>query len=153
ETDYDVVFDGNFRIGGKLIRIDIAPEQLNRNFPADVAILSDARMAMRALVEALGKRDAYSPQSPRARRASEVRAQLEAQWPATWRRQRRVLDVLQEALPEVIVVGDSTQPVYSGNHLFEADRPRSWFNSATGFGTLCYALPAAIGAKLAAPHR
>ena len=32
-------------------------------------------------------------------------------------------------------------------------QPRSWFNSSTGYGTLGYALPAAIGAKLAAPER
>ena len=152
ETDYDVVFDGNFRIGGTLIRIDIDPEQLNRNFLADVAILSDAKIAMRALLAQLRKR-VYSTESLGTRRASEVRARLEAQWPAAWRGQRRTLEVLQDTLPEMIVAGDSTQPVYSGNHLFEATRPRSWFNSATGYGTLGYALPAAIGAKLAAPDR
>src|SRR5690606_10488519 len=75
------------------------------------------------------------------------------QWPAEWRAQRRVLELLQEVLPDLIVAGDSTGPVYSGNHLFEASRPRSWFNSATGYGTLGYGLPAAIGAKLAAPER
>ena len=32
-------------------------------------------------------------------------------------------------------------------------QPRSWFNSSTGYGTLGYALPAAIGAKLARPER
>ena len=35
----------------------------------------------------------------------------------------------------------------------QPSRPRSWFNSSTGYGTLGYALPAAIGAKLAAPER
>jgi len=151
ETDYDVVFDGNFRIEGALIRIDIDPEQLNRNFPADVAILSDARRAMSALLAGLGKRTQYSTESPGTRRAAEARARLEAQWPASWSGQRCTLEVLQHTLPNVIVAGDSTQPVYSGNHLFEANHPRSWFNSATGFGTLGYGLPAAIGAKLAAP--
>jgi acetolactate synthase I/II/III large subunit len=153
ETDYDVVFDGNFRMAGTLIRIDIDPEQLNRNFPADVAILSDAGMAMRALCSSLGKSTKYFPDSPGTRRAAQARARLEAQWPAAWADQRRVLEILQDILPDVIVAGDSTQPVYSGNHLFEANHPRSWFNSATGYGTLGYGLPAAIGAKLAAPHR
>ncbi|HXI79086.1 MAG TPA: 5-guanidino-2-oxopentanoate decarboxylase [Steroidobacteraceae bacterium] len=153
ETDYDVVFDGNFQIAGTLIRIDIDPEQLNRNFAADVAILSDARMAMTALLAGLGNRTKYSSASPGSRRAADVRARLEAQWPASWSGQRRTLEILQEALPDVIVAGDSTQPVYSGNHLFEANHPRSWFNSATGYGTLGYGLPAAIGAKLAAPGR
>jgi acetolactate synthase-1/2/3 large subunit len=45
-------------------------------------------------------------------------------------------------------VGDSTQPIYGGNCYFEAPAPKTWFNSATGFGTLGYAVPAAVGAAL-----
>jgi acetolactate synthase I/II/III large subunit len=153
ETDYDVVFDGNFRIAGALIRIDLDPEQLNRNFAADVAILSDAGMAMRALLAGLDQPTKHSSQSPGTRRAADARARLEAQWPAAWSGQRRALEILQETLPDVIVAGDSTQPVYSGNHLFDANHPRSWFNSATGYGTLGFGLPAAIGAKVAVPDR
>ncbi|MDH4607170.1 5-guanidino-2-oxopentanoate decarboxylase [Pseudomonas sp. BN102] len=153
ETDYDVVFDGNFRIESQLIRIDIDAEQLNRNYPADVAILSDAGMAMKALANALGQGAAFSAESAGSQRAAAVREQLDAQWPEAWNGQRKVLETLQQTLPDLIVAGDSTQPVYSGNHLFEATRPRSWFNSATGYGTLGYGLPAAIGAKLAAPQR
>jgi acetolactate synthase-1/2/3 large subunit len=155
ETDYDVVFDGQFHLNGTLIRVDIDPEQLNRNFPADIAIAGDARLAMQALLGALGEGVASgrAAETPGTRRVAAVRAQLEAQWPMAWKGQRRVLDALQATLPEAIVVGDSTQPVYSGNHLFEASRPRSWFNSSTGYGTLGYALPAAVGAKLAARDR
>ena len=51
-------------------------------------------------------------------------------------------------LPNAVFVGDSTQPVYSGNLTFNPQRPRRWFNSSTGYGTLGYALPAAIGAWL-----
>jgi acetolactate synthase-1/2/3 large subunit len=156
ETDYDVVFDGNFRIGGTLIRVDIDPRQLNGSFAADLAIVSDASMAMSALCSRLTVPAVPAPASTPGRgaqRAGQVRAKLDAEWPAPWRAQARTLQVVQDALPDVIIVGDSTQPVYSGNHMFEAARPRSWFNSATGYGTLGYALPAAIGAKLAAPHR
>lgn len=153
ETDYDGVFDGNFRIESPLIRIDIDAEQLNRNFPADVAILSDARMAMQALLVGLGEGGSFNPDSPGAQRAAQVRSQLEELIPDTWRGQQRVLEVLQQTLPELIIAGDSTQPVYSGNFLYEATQPRTWFNSSTGYGTLGYGLPAAIGAKLAAPER
>ncbi len=153
ETDYDVMLDGNLRINGTLIRIDIDPEQLNRNLPADVAILSDSHIAIRELRDRMGNPGIFSPASPGTQRAAAARARLEAQWPAAWRGQRRTLEILQETLPEVIVAGDSTQPVYSGNHLYDANHPRSWFNSATGYGTLGYGLPAAIGAKLAAPQR
>jgi acetolactate synthase-1/2/3 large subunit len=43
--------------------------------------------------------------------------------------------------------------VYTGNLTFNPERPRRWFNSSTGYGTLGYALPAAIGAWLAAVSR
>jgi len=53
ETDYDVVFDGGFQLGGRLIRVDIDPSQLQRNFAAEVAIVSDARLAIQSLLRAL----------------------------------------------------------------------------------------------------
>jgi acetolactate synthase-1/2/3 large subunit len=152
ETDYDVVFDGGFRLAGRLIRIDIDPSQLQRNSPAEVGIVSDARLAIQALLRALPGGSRRSD-TPGQQRAAEVREQLNAQWPPAWKGQRRLLDLIQQVLPEVIIVGDSTQPVYSGNHLYEATRPRSWFNSSTGYGTLGYGLPAAIGARLADPER
>jgi acetolactate synthase-1/2/3 large subunit len=153
ETDYDVVFDDGFRLSGRLIRIDIDADQLQRNYPADIVILSDARAAMVALLEALGGPGAPALDTRGCARAAEVRRQLPAHWPPAWNGQRRVLDLIQETLPGVIVVGDSTQLVYSGNFLYEATQPRSWFNSSTGFGTLGYGLPAAIGAQMAAPQR
>jgi len=45
-------------------------------------------------------------------------------------------------------VGDSTQPVYTGTLTFNPEPPRRWFTSATGYGTLGYAWPAAVGAWL-----
>jgi len=45
-----------------------------------------------------------------------------------------------------------TQIAYTGATYLVCRRPRSWFH-LQGFGTLGYALPAAIGAKLAAPAR
>lgn len=62
-----------------------------------------------------------------------------------------LLDTLRDSLPAPILVGDSTQPVYQGALGYRAPAPASWFNAGTGYGTLGYALPAAIGAKLACP--
>ncbi len=151
ETDYDVVFDGHFRIGGELIRIDIDAEQLTRNHAPALAILSDATLAVRALLAELPVRVAQAD-SPGAQRAAAVRAQLAEQF-SGWAHYRRLFDCVLEVLPEARFVGDSTQTVYSGNHLVELDGPRRWFNSSTGYGTLGYGLPAAIGAKLAEPER
>lgn len=150
ETDYDVVFDGGFRLGGSLIRIDIDAEQLHRNHFADLAMVGDAADAIARLAELMAATPAGRSG---AARAAAVRARLDAAWPQAWQEQAAVLAAVRAAWPDVVVVGDSTQPVYSGNHMYEPPRVRSWFNASTGYGTLGYALPAAIGAKLAQPQR
>src|SRR6202453_3242705 len=57
ETDYDLVFDGNLRIKCPLVRIDIDPEQVNRNFPADVAIVSDSKLGIESLLMRIDGRE------------------------------------------------------------------------------------------------
>ena len=140
---------------GSLIRIDIDPEQLVRTCPAAVPILGDARLALAALNAALGAhgRAELRPDGSGARRAAAIRAATRKHWWPAVAVHERVLDVVRRVLSEPIVVGDQTQPVYGGNQFFAPSRPRSWFNSSTGYGTLGYGLPAAIGAKLAAPER
>lgn len=140
---------------GKLIRIDIDPEQLVRAFPADLPILADARSALVEINRALGveKREDTRPDSPGARRAADVRnAAAKLWWPAV-AVHRRIARVIQESLPNVIIVGDLAEPVYALNQCYELPQPRSYFNSSTGYGTLGYGLPAGIGAQLAAPDR
>ncbi|MCK9718116.1 hypothetical protein ALQ78_00723 [Pseudomonas syringae pv. aptata] len=151
ETDYDVVFDGNFRIGGELIRIDIDAGQLTRNHPPSLAILSDATAAISALLAELPVR-AANKASPGAQRTAAAQEQL-AEGFSAWAHYRKLFECVLEVLPEARFVGDSTQTVYSGNHLVELDSPRRWFNASTGYGTLGYGLPAAIGARLAEPSR
>ena len=46
---------------------------------------------------------------------------------------------------------DMTQIAYSGNQRYPSARPRTWHHP-NGFGTLGWALPAAIGSKLAMPE-
>ena len=149
ETD-TMLFESRPRFGGKLIRIDIDAEQLVRNAFPDVAIASDAALALKALLEEL---QPTSPSRSQARRVQDLRDQVEALYTERQRLHRRFLSAVHEALPEVVIVGDSTQPVYSANLFYESERPRAFFNAATGYGTLGYALPAALGAKLAQPDR
>jgi acetolactate synthase-1/2/3 large subunit len=149
ETD-TLLFGGRPKLGGKLIRIDIDAEQLTRNRLPDLAILSDAAAALAALADRLGD---FTPGEDGAMRAKALRARLNEQLDAKQRIHQRVFATLRAALPDVIVVGDSTQPIYSANLFYEPERPRSYFNSSTGYGTLGYALPAALGAKLARRER
>ena len=61
--------------------------------------------------------------------------------------------MIVRVLPNAVIVGDSTQPTYYGNLYSEITSNNRWFNSSTGFGTLGYAIPASLGAKLATPDR
>ncbi|MDP3815233.1 5-guanidino-2-oxopentanoate decarboxylase [Pseudomonas sp.] len=149
ETDYDVTFAGGFEIPGALLRIDIDPDQAVRNYPPAVALVADSRMALEALHGAL----AAQPLAARhadwgSARAARLRQTLEASWDLPMRGQTAFLRTVLEELPDAVLVGDSTQPVYTGNLTLNLEQPRSWFNASTGYGTLGYALPAAIGALL-----
>lgn len=152
ETDYDTVFDGGFAIDGHLIRIDIDAGQLMRNFRPGTAIAGDAKAALAGLAAALGSRPALESTVWGAARVAGVRAKIDADYDAPTRAQAALIETLTTVLPGVIIAGDSTSPTYVGNLTYDAAAPRSWFNSSTGYGTLGYGLPAAIGARLAAPH-
>src|SRR5262249_49335112 len=137
ETD-TLLFDSRLRLGGKVIRVDIDPEQLTRNVLAEVAILSDSDLALRALDRELQAHKADVDGA--TARAQMLRAQLQGLLTEPQRAHQRFLAAVQEALPGVIVAGDSTQPVYSCNLTYQPERPRSYFNSSTGYGTLGYGL-------------
>ncbi|MFK7620508.1 5-guanidino-2-oxopentanoate decarboxylase, partial [Pseudomonas sp. 2024-45] len=147
ETDYDVTFAGGFEIPGALLRIDIDPDQTVRNYPPTLALVSDAKLAAQALLADLGH---VSPRDADwgAVRAQRLRSELATTWDAPTRAQTLFLQTVFEVLPDAVCVGDSTQPVYTGNLTFNPEQPRRWFNSSTGYGTLGYALPAAVGAWL-----
>lgn len=149
-TDY---LAKSLKIPGKLIRIDIDPAKLVDRHPAEIAILADAAVTAEAL--AAGLAGGSSPGWHRAakeRVAQACRANLDAATPLQLAH-LKVLRTLRAALPdEAVVTADMTQIAYTGNCFFPAERPRGWIYPA-GYGTLGFALPVAIGAKLAAPER
>ncbi|WP_409288211.1 5-guanidino-2-oxopentanoate decarboxylase [Pseudomonas sp. KCJK8927] len=149
ETDYDVTFKGGFEIPGCLLRIDIDPDQTVRNYLPALALVADAELAAHDLLNALQAQ----PQPARAEdwgvaRVARLRQTLSAGWDQPTLSQTRLLRSILDRLPNAILVGDSTQPVYTGNLTLDMDQPRRWFNASTGYGTLGYALPAAMGAWL-----
>jgi acetolactate synthase-1/2/3 large subunit len=133
-----------------LIRIDIEAAQLTRSAMPRVSLCGDAAQTLRALLERdLGVARAHAGTAA----AAAVRQQALAALSPVMQSHIRLLDLVRDSLPTAVLVGDSTQLVYAGNLGFAAGTPGSWFNSATGYGTLGYALPASTGAGLAAPDR
>ena len=136
-------------LSGALIRVDIDPLQAHANLPATVVVTADARPALEGLVDALG-----APADGGSPAATDVRARLDAEYRAQAGPWLAWLDALDGALPDdAIVVGDSAMCCYYGAvGGLPVRSPRS-FLYPTGFGTLGYAVPAALGAKLGAPDR
>ncbi len=149
-TDYDMYGLRAFPPPARLLRIDIDAAQTQRNAVPVVGLTGDARATLAAILA--GELGAARRRSGPARAAA-ARARSAAALTRAMRAQLGFLEVIRDTVPGALLVGDSTQPVYAGNLGFAAATPGSWFNSATGFGSLGYALPAATGAGLGAPER
>jgi acetolactate synthase-1/2/3 large subunit len=146
ETDFDLLLAGPPSFPANLIRLDIDAQQLTRNAVASLPLLGDAAAGTRALLEALG-----SGTRGAAARAAELRREIAAEahnHPET----AAFFAALREALPNAVLVGDSTRPTYYAAWQYECPAPRRYFHSVSGFGTLGYAIPAAFGAALAQPR-
>jgi 5-guanidino-2-oxopentanoate decarboxylase len=103
------------------------------------------------LLEALPAR--ARPTSAVTGRVAGLRAEIEAAFDAKALSWQSALEAIRAALPrDAAVFTDMTQIAYFGNYAFPVDAPRRWFHPS-GYGTLGYALPAAIGAKLSSPAR
>lgn len=143
-TDYDMYEDGGLALPGQLIRLDIDAAQALRGPGPALILTGDARLGVEGLLAALPPRPPWQG----AARAAGAQTGIAA-LPELMRADLSLLGLLRQTLPEALIVGDSTQIVYSGNLGFSPANPGGYFNSATGFGTLGYGLPAAIGASLA----
>lgn len=134
ETDF---WNDAVRISHSLIRIDIDPSVLSQPHPAEIAILSDAREALLAISDGL------------TARCGEPRVPFDLGPPdAIHAPLSKILTAIRAALPpKTVICSDMTQIAYAANEEFPVSHPRSWLHPV-GFGTLGFALPAGIGAKL-----
>ena len=144
ETDYDMLFLGELEAPAWLARLDIDPQQLSRGVPADLPICGDASSSLPVLCERL---DGSEPGDGmvRVQNVYEAFGAEEHVHPDM----SAFFKVLKDALPGLCLVGDSCLPTYYAVWQYEAPGPRRYFHSATGAGTLGYAIPAAIGARRA----
>ena len=140
-------------IPGRMIRIDIDPAKIQDQYPAEIGIVADAAASAASLLEALRKLPARNRQPGSPDTLAAIRARNAASSDPLAGQHHRALAAIRRALPsDGVVASDMTQLAYTGNNAFACSQPRTWLHPV-GFGTLGYALPAAIGAKLAAPER
>jgi acetolactate synthase-1/2/3 large subunit len=151
-SEVDRFMAADYAFEGDMLRIDICPQQLTRNARPSSVLLSDARLALSALVDALPARQA-SRQPEAEQRVVSAKRQLDAHRLPRWEMHHRVMDVLQACIPsDAIVAADSCQLAYSASMHFRSSHPRTWL-FPSNFGSLGTGLPMAIGAKLGCPDR
>ncbi len=152
ETD---TWSDALEFGGELIRVDIDPGKLTDRTPANLGIHADAGTTAAAIAAefagALAGRT--SDRAGTERKVAALRARFRDDADDLSRRHRRFLEPLRAALPEDgAVFADMTQIAYTGGRDFPTSTPGGWI-CPNGYGTLGFALPAAIGAKLGMPDR
>ncbi|MFZ1468032.1 MAG: 5-guanidino-2-oxopentanoate decarboxylase [Paracoccaceae bacterium] len=147
-TDYDMYNNGQLPDLSGMIRLDLCAAQLARH-PAALPIQADVAAFAAALLPLLTPHHVDGKARAATARTA-ARAELAALNPAMTA-QLAMVEAIRTAIPGAQIVGDSTQPVYAANLFYDHDRPRGWFNAATGYGALGFGPGAAIGAAIASP--
>jgi acetolactate synthase-1/2/3 large subunit len=140
----------------KVIHADVDPAEIGKNRDVDVPIVGDAREVMRELVPAV--KSEFKAHKP----------DLAAWWRQldSWRTtyplgydqpndgsiapQYVIERISAIAGPDAVYVAGVGQHQMWAAHFVKYEKPRSWLNSG-GLGTMGYAVPAAMGAKVGKP--
>lgn len=141
--------------GTPVIQIDIDPSELGRNYPNTLAIMADARKAVRRLIESIKAPDPKIQWSKRAQQfVRDWKAEMEParNSDAVPMRVERVCKELTESLPEnAILVSDTGfSSVWTGTMVYLTHPGQTYIRCA---GSLGWGYPGSLGAKCAAPNR
>jgi acetolactate synthase-1/2/3 large subunit len=141
----------------KKIHIEVDPAEINKNVKVDVALIGDLKEALEALLPHLAPRDAKTE--------SAWVKEIEASKGECAVRDIRNLpdsghlyaahvmhDLWKATEGKAIVVTDVGQHQMWEAQYYKHDEPRTLITSG-GLGTMGFALPAAIGAKIACPDK
>ena len=148
---------GEFAPGAKVIHADIDPAELGKVRNPDVPIVGDCRLIIEELIEALGSLGDEAI-SDRTAWRSQISGWQE-KYPLTYEQSspgeglkpQFVLEHLRDSAPEdtVVVAGVGQHQMWTSQYWKFRD-PYTWVNSG-GLGTMGFAVPAAIGAKVGRP--
>ncbi len=149
----------SFAPNALVIHADIDPAEIGKNRRADVPIVGDARLVMAELVEVLAAEQA-------AGRVGDYEswwatlADLKRRFPlgydepddGTLAPQYVISRLGEIAGPEALYVAGVGQHQMWAAQFVSYENPNTWLNSG-GLGTMGYAVPAAMGAKVGCPDK
>ena len=145
-----------FAPGAKIIHADIDPAEIGKNRRADVSLIGDLKLTIDALIPAL--KSEFKKNQP------DISAWLTQAY--GWRNrfplgydhptdgsvspQYVIERIGKMSGPDAIYVAGVGQHQMWASQFISYEKPRTWLNSG-GLGTMGYAVPAAMGAKVGAP--
>ncbi|WP_230208837.1 acetolactate synthase large subunit [Nostocoides sp. HKS02] len=150
----------SFAPEAKVIHADIDPAEISKNRTADVPIVGDVKEVIGDLIEAVtadleagraGDYDAWRLQTA-GWKATFPLGYTTPEGGETVAPQHVIERIGAIAGPESVYVAGVGQHQMWAAQFVQYERPNAWLNSG-GLGTMGYAVPAAMGAKVAQPER
>jgi len=142
----------------RLIHIDADLAEIGRNYPTELGVIADARLALRALAEA-ARRFEHRDRGTLVREIAHGRKSFMDNWDGQREsdqfplRPERILSELRKALPEDgFVVTDVGWNKNGMAQQFPITVPGT-FITPSGLATMGFGPSAALGVKIAQPHR
>ncbi len=155
-------WDSRIKGTKKLIHLDIDPQQIGKNYSANIALVGDANTVLSELLYEIrrqAEQTGYIPLRTEQESNSlygkllnkeETAQALSENVPI---KPQRLIHELRQTLPdETIFFIDAGNHTLWALHYLQINQPGT-FVIAAGFGPMGYSIPAAIGGKLAAPDR
>jgi acetolactate synthase-1/2/3 large subunit len=145
-----------FAVNAKVIHCDVDPAEIHKNRFADVPVIGDVKYTLQALIPAL--KAALAKNQPDLSAWLRQMNSLKSSYPLGYDQPsdgslspQYVIERLGKISgPNAIFTSGVGQHQMWAAQFISYENPRTWLNSG-GLGTMGYAVPAAMGAKVGAP--
>jgi acetolactate synthase-1/2/3 large subunit len=150
-----------FARDAKIIHVDIDPAEIGKVRRPDVPIVGDCRLVIEELVKAIRDLQQGGEVAPDRSGWNSTISGWQEKYPMAYEPQQEgdalkpqmVLEHLRDSTPDdTIVVSGVGQHQMFASQYWKFNHPYTWVNSG-GLGTMGFAVPAAIGAKVGRPDK
>ena len=156
-------WDKHLQPSRALIHVDIDASEIGKNYPVDVGVLGDAKMALREMVDQIDLfLTSRGEKSPAEKTTDPLEGFRELPRhtvfpnqgiPNNLMKPQQVVRAMQSILPEdAILCIESGNSVSWAVHYFETRQPHTFFVNM-GLASMGHATAGAIGAQIAAPEK
>ena len=149
---------GAFAPEAKIIHVDVDPAELGKVRRPDVPIVGDCRAVIEELIREVRETGPQPDRSPWNAQLKQWQAQHPLHYDQGWNegdalKPQFCIEQLRDGSPEdTIVVSGVGQHQMWSSQFWRFNHPYTWINSG-GLGTMGFAVPAAVGAKVGMPGR